>query len=262
MVLGSGPAGLMAIEAISRAVRERGAYKTVMAVTALGDKSPLYGAQYLHKPIPGITEDAGRMIRYALQGTIDGYRRKVYGATWDGTVSPEDLEETHRGWDLRAAYDRLWDLHSDMINPGRVDAAWVRQVIYDEWYVINTIPLQALCYQQHGFQAREIIAAGDAPELGIKVPYYCPADNVMLNGLDEPAWYRMSSIFGHTTVEWPSEVSPPVPTAAKVLKPLRHKCDCWPPDRFIGVGRYGSWRKGVLTHHAYEEVLAWARKAL
>jgi hypothetical protein len=36
----------------------------------------------------------------------------------------------------------------------------------------------------------------------------------------------------------------------RVRKPLETDCTCWP--KVVRAGRFGQWRKGVLTHHAYE----------
>lgn len=248
LVLGCGPAGLMA----AHGARNAGAD---VAIFSKRRKSPLYGAQYLHAPIPGVTDREDRVtVDYLIQGSPEGYRSKVYGPMWDGTVSPEDLGEPHSAWDIRSTYDRLWAMYH--LNVHDVDlgpAALFRYSSEDYGFdlIINTIPLVALCRLGHQFDATEVWAAGDAPELGIEVgtTYHCPPDTVICNGEETPAWYRMSRIFGHTTIEWPLHANPPVRTSSKVSKPLRHNCDCWP--EVLKVGRYGSWSKGVLSHTAY-----------
>lgn len=250
-VLGCGPAGLMA----AKAARDCGAE---VGIFSRKQKSPLYGAQYLHAPIPGVTNgDDHITVDYILQGGIQDYRRKVYGPKWDGTVSPDELESTHEAWDIRETYDRLWAMFESSIQDVEVDPAGVYALTRNpDWdMVVNTIPLNQLCTQGHTFGAAQIVAAGDAPDLGINVGrlYQCPADHVICNGEEHPSWYRISNIFGHTTVEWPDGIKPPVPTASVVLKPTFNNCDCWP--NMLKVGRYGSWRKGVLSHSAYHIVL-------
>lgn len=250
-ILGCGPAGLMA----AHAVDESG---NTPIIYSRKQKSPLYGAQYLHKPIPGITpRDEHVTIDYMMRGDVNAYRRKVYGQMWDGTVSPEDLEEQHEAWDIRATYDLLWDAYRDEIEDVDIDPAGVHFISSrsDIGLTINTIPLSAICHQGHTFRATEVIAAGDAPDLGINVGsiYHCPPDTVICNGEESPSWYRISRIFDHTTVEWPQFIKPPIPTASKVLKPLGHNCDCWP--NLACVGRYGAWEKGVLSHTAYEQTI-------
>jgi hypothetical protein len=108
----------------------------------------------------------------------------------------------------------------------------------------------------HQFKHAKIWAAGDAPDLGIRIPYNCPANSAVLNGEPDghgPAWYRISNIFGHKTVEWPGRIEkPPVKTVSQVIKPLNTNCDCHPG--MVRVGRYGSWTKGALVHQVFNQV--------
>lgn len=257
-ILGSGPAGLMSAAAILSV--ERDAQITILAS---GGKSDLYGAQYLHQPIPGYTdEDEYISVKYEMWGPVDGYRRKVYGSMWDGTVSPEDLEEHHNAWDIRETYQRLWEDYAGCIYRVHVDHAGLRALttgrsIYGyQDIIISSIPKPALCVEGHQFKGTEIWAAGDAPDLGIRIPHkQCQPGHVLCNGKPVPYWYRLSNIFDHKTVEYPAEqldVKPPLPFAAKVIKPLSNNCDCFPD--VIHVGRYGKWEKGVLSHTAYGDV--------
>lgn len=255
-VLGCGPAGLIAAHAIRVA---EGDHQVV--IISKRRKSHMFGAQYLHAPIPGVTNSSDyATIRYKMLGSADDYRRKVYGDMWDGTVSPEDLAYTHQAWDIREAYDRLWTMYSYHVidcpmNPAEMQRFVDNKNAFD--LIVNTIPLRTLCSRGHTFGTTEIIAAGDAPQNGIDVGalYSCPADTVICNGEEHPSWYRLSRIFGHTTIEWPGDIDVPIPTASKVEKPTFNNCDCWSPERVLNVGRYGSWKKGVLTNHVYEDVL-------
>lgn len=249
-VLGCGPAGLMA----AHAARIAGASVIILSRKV---KSPLYGAQYLHAPIPQVTDRNDHVtVDYILKGSIQDYRRKVYGKTWDGTVSPDELESTHEAWDIRETYDRLWQMYSENIMNAEVDGAGLNQAVMSKQYklIINTIPLNHLCFRGHTFRFQSVIAAGDAPGLGIDVGtlYHCEPDTVICNGDETPSWYRLSRIFGHTTIEWPEGTTVPIPTASTVIKPLDHNCDCFP--EVMNVGRYGSWRKGVLSHTAFQQV--------
>lgn len=246
-VLGCGPAGLMAAHAVMMAGHEPVIYSRKR-------KSEMYGCQYLHEPIPDMTDSTNYVdVEYQLRGTESQYRRKVYGKTWDGTVSPEDLDEQHLAWDIRETYDRLWDAYESDIMDYHIDPAAVRFVMDQPGndLVINSIPLPELCHKGHTFRSQQVIAAGDAPGRGIDVGriYSIPANTVICNGEEMPTWYRASNIFDHTTVEWPNGIKPPLSSASEVLKPTDHNCDCW-PDVFK-VGRYGSWTKGVLSHSAF-----------
>lgn len=257
----------MAARAIDIAAYEKYGFdypeKIETKIFSIGTKSPLYGAQYLHAPIDGITPPQGHLIDYQLFGTTEDYRRKVYGDEWDGTVSPEDLGREHWGWDLRETYSALWLDYAEEIVQAIVDPDIVQDLLDEGWLVISSIPAPAICKKSHRFRAQDIVAAGDAPELGIFLPYRSlPHFSVWCNGdPDGPAWYRQSNIFGHVTVEWPVGTKVPISSAAVVPKPLSHDCDCW-DERVLRIGRYGKWEKGVLTNHAYEDTLKFAEENL
>ena len=252
-ILGCGPAGLMAAQAFLPMVDAGVAEVDIYSIKR---KSPLYGSQYLHRPIPGVTTSEPRSIEYVLRGTPDAYRRKVYGQMWDGSVSPQDYGGLSQAWDIRQTYDNLWKVWEPAIIDGQVDAGFIAQALNAYQIVINSIPRPALCWQGHQFASQTVIAAGDAPELGIDVgsTFRCNDETVICNGNEYPSWYRLSRIFGHTTVEWPEmQRMVPVSTAARVQKPLSHNCDCW--KVMWHVGRYGTWTKGVLSHDAYFQTL-------
>lgn len=250
-VLGCGPAGLMAAHALYT-------HGAPVKVFSRKQKSTMYGAQFLHRPIPDMTpRDSTASIEYMLRGTAEGYRSKVYGPHWDGTVSPEDFTGMVRAWDIRATYDALWDKYENFITDVVIHAGVIRSLMDNGWSIVNSIPKPALCYQDHDFASTEIIAAGDAPDIGIDIGkmYRCIDDTVICDGTADVAWYRLSRIYGHTTVEWPGGISRvPVVTASRVKKPLQHWCNCWPD--MIDVGRYGTWHKGVLSHDGYFKMIA------
>lgn len=258
IVLGCGPAGLMAAHAV------RHGYDLPLTILSVKRASPLYGAQYLHRPLPMLNLPDPVLIHYTLNGSVHDYRNKVYGPMWDGKVSPEDLNEPHYGWDIRFAYSQLvkryWGFVQNVeLKPSDLTA--ITTETSRNSLIINTVPLNSLCYQGHPFGFTTITAAGDAPELGIRIPFRCPTNTVVCNGDDNPSWYRLSNVYGHTTVEWPQGVHKvPVATAASVRKPTQHSCDCW-PDIFC-VGRYGAWKKGVLSHDAYFDTMQKLREVL
>lgn len=239
-VLGCGPSGLMAAHAAS----QMGANVTVYSRKR---QSEMFGAQYLHEHIPGVAElSAPRRITYELVGTADAYRRKVYGPDWNGDVSPEEYTHPHLAYDIRQAYNELWRRYKGIVVDTEITPMWIKAIKAD--YVFNTIPLNQLCDGGHSFQFASIWAMGDAPARGQHVPFDIKPNSVMCNGEDSPSWYRVSNIFDHKTVEWPAAIHPPLPVAA-VVKPLSNNCSCWP--NVIRLGRYGAWRKGLLTHDSY-----------
>ena len=254
VVLGCGPAGLIA--AAAARVHDRHAGLTILSNKR---KSTMYGAQYLHQPIPYHTPsglDGIANIQYTLAGSTEEYRRKVYGDRFVGAVSPEELAETHLGWDIRMTYDNLWDEFEPIILQREVGPPELDDLLNDPDIdlVISSIPLQRLCHNGHTFQGTEIWAAGEAPEVGIKLPFNCADDTVMCNGKEYPSWYRLARIFGRTTVEWPGRLpKPPIGSVTRVTKPTKHNCDCWTNHpKFFTVGRYGSWDKSQLSHHAFD----------
>jgi hypothetical protein len=250
IVLGCGPAGLMAAQAVLDAHNINFDGTLRLSIVSKKRKSELYGAQYLHAPIPSLTPPKSVAVSYTLHGHADDYRRKVYGPMFAGTVSPEDLPGEHQAWDIRATYDILWKAWEYAIQDSAVDPLALMNLETQADLVISSVPRSALCHEGHTFGFTEITAAGDAPGRGIRLPYTCPDNMVICNAEDSPAWYRMSRVFGHTTVEWPGDISKvPVTTAARVQKPTSHDCNCCPD--VLRVGRYGRWEKGVLSHTAY-----------
>jgi hypothetical protein len=253
-VFGCGPAGLVAAQAASTMGH---------AVTVLSKrrKSELWGCQYLHAPIPGITPLGNYVeVRYLLEGSVSEYREKVYGGEYDGSVSPEDVEENHQAWDLRETYDDLWlrwrpHIADVPVINGQQAADFMPDFTRDG-IVFSTIPRSALCAdRKHQFDAQYIWAMGDSEDRRAIVSP--PADNTVLcNGSSDVGWYRTSQVFGYGTVEWPwrNGKRPPFEGVAQVEKPISTNCTCLPDVNY--VGRYGKWQKGVLVHQVYDEVLA------
>lgn len=254
-ILGAGPSAL----AVAHAAYLAGNW---VHIFARGEKSRLFGCQYLHAPMPEIEVDS-TTVRYELWGTAEGYRKKIYGDAWEGKVSPEDLMGQHTAWDIRGAYNQLWDLY--VANRGRAafteaeinaetlgESASLRGEAYFS-NVISTIPAPALCAKkgQHTFFSSEIWAVGDAPEHGQLSPVTAPQNTILCSGEESPSWYRVSNVFGMTTAEWPIHTKPPIPYMSKVTKPLYTDCDCFP--NVVRMGRYGAWTKGELVHQVFEK---------
>lgn len=263
-VLGCGPAGLMAAHAATLA----GA--TEVAIFSRRRKSELYGAQYLHSPIPGMTDNPPVPVRYQLRGSVEAYRAKVYGDSWDGEVSPDEHLGDHNAWDIRATYNNLWDRYSGRVYGTELSRNWVRNLMYVEMesgrfdHVISSIPKHATCDDPtHEFKGQSVWALGDAPERGIFAGDYVELENnvVVCNGLPRgpfgsDGWYRASKVFGYSTVEWPVMDAPGITQpegATSLIKPLATNCDCW--SGMIYVGRFGRWEKGVLADSAFHDVL-------
>jgi hypothetical protein len=238
VILGCGPAGLVA----AHTAYSLGADFTILANR---QKSKLYGCQYLHGPVLGIGAQSTR-VRYLLRGSTDGYRRKVYGDSWEGKVSPEDLGQHHRAWDIRQAYDSLWSIYGDFVRQCHITTHYAARLVADFDLVISSIPAYVVCSGNHNFHSRLIRADGSAPWKS-DMPEL--SDNtVICDGNPAVPWYRASKVFGHSTIEWPEDGDQGV----LVRKPLTTDCDCLP--QILRVGRYGAWDKSKLVHQVAADV--------
>lgn len=256
IIFGCGPSGLFAAQALTLAGWDFKIFSKVVR------KSEMFGAQYLHKPIPGLSRTDSRPLDYRLRGSAEDYRAKVYGRAVVPFTSPEKLTGQHQVWDIRDAYDRAWSIYeSEIIPVGVIDAVRAMDLIlrHRPRRIFSTIPAPALCRTGHGFASRPIWAIGDAPARGVECPVEVPPMTVECNGEPNPRWYRAANVFGYRTCEWPDGPKPPVRDVSLISKPIRTDCNCFlEVSGFHRLGRYGRWEKGYLSHHAYED----ARDAL
>lgn len=254
-VLGCGPSGLFASHALTQNGWD-------VSIFSNRRKSEMYGAQYLHAPIPGLSDPSVEpiMVDYVLRGEADNYRRKIYG-TRPIKVSVETLEKQHPAWDIRQAYNEGWAQYADLIENHWITGESIHQVRNSGQFnlLVSTIPRDRICLKPeiHKFVSEQVWAIGDAPERGTFCPVEVEPATVVCDGTFDVGWYRASNIYGYKTAEWPGRSKPPLPDVASVTKPLYHDCSCHAPQRglagFVALGRYGQWAKGVLSHHAYTQ---------
>lgn len=251
LILGCGPAGLMAAHAARR-------FGIETVIVSKARKSFMNGAQYLHAPIPGASLKDPFIIDYRLVGDVAGYRDKVYGPEFEVEVSPQSLVGHHPAWDIREAYDRLWRLYGGSVRNVHLNPFAVRRLMETEKadIVISTVPAKLLCQQRaaHTFVAETVWATS---ELETDL-----SDNTVLcNGEPGVSWYRASKIQGFCNTEWPG-VDYPVGHGGRVwevVKPISTSCDCFPTIH--RMGRYGKWTKGILSHHAWEDAITIFKEA-
>jgi hypothetical protein len=245
-IFGIGPSGLAAAAAVLRAGR------CVDLFSKRLEKSQLFGCQYLHAPIFGYTHHDPITVDYTMIGTPEDYRRKVYGDDWNGKVSPEDFEGRHKAWDIRLTYANLWNdimLRGDgsvRVRGVNITARWIQEnqaLLSTYASVISTIPADYICYQEHDFRSHVVWASGTTE------PGSDETAEIVCDGTRDVDWYRKSSVFGYRTIEWPTK--PEGIPAARVVKPLRTNCGCFPS--IIRMGRYGRWQKGILVHQVYQQ---------
>lgn len=211
-------------------------------------KSYMRGAQYLHMPIPMASQDPFN-VHYGLKGTPEEYRDKVYGPDPRIKVSPESLVGSHLAWDIREAYDWLWDTYGRFVIDQDISPVNIEAILAEAEpdLTISSIPAPQICINpDHSFQSEEVWVTETSRLDG-------PMDNVVqCSGDPEDPWYRTSKIHGWTNTEYPYDKKPPL-SADKVhavTKPIKTNCDCH-AAQILRVGRYGTWTKGVLSHSAF-----------
>lgn len=263
-ILGCGPAGMFAAHAATGAGCQ-------VDIFSKPRKSYMRGAQYLHRPIPGLSTQPFK-IDYRLVGSVAGYRDKVYGDDPDLPVSPQSLVGIHDAWDIREAYDNAWSEYGRSVRELDLDSdkgfEYLEEEIVGKYdIVISTVPAKLLCYNEdHVFSSEKIWSTSYVKHVGIfeeKVGEPMLDNVVICSGDPNDWWYRQSRIQGYENTEFPHTRKPVDRSMERgdgksvweVEKPVSTDCDCWPEIRRLG--RYGSWRKGVLSHEAYYDTERW-----
>lgn len=264
-ILGCGPAGLLAAHAATQSGCKPVIYSLIQP-------SKIFGAQYLHRAIPGITEeDPDMIIDVAKSGSREGYARLVYGypqadVSWD-RFQPEQIP----AWNLRTAYDTLWTMYGPNIIHRDLDfgsvAASKELAAYDT--IFSSVPMPVLCGDDtHKFRDQPIEVLVQPPDPDDWNPDYhvmlyngFPPDGSVGGTIGYP-WYRFSKINGWSCWEYAQYHPDPDESLGwagryimKGKKPLHTNCDCAAVLSITPIGRWGKWKRGELTHHAYEDVL-------
>lgn len=236
IVLGCGPAGLIAAERMEReGVNVRIVAKKMMSV--------MPGAQYLHAHIPGVTtQEPFGYLHVVKTGTKEGYAEKVYGDQ-QHPVSWENYEEGYvPAWSLAEAYKTLWVKWEERIIDRRVVADHVNTLAATVPLVVSTIPAPILCCGECEFRSTRVYFS-EIQQPGVL------QDEIVYNGRPLDQWYRSSVIFGHGSTEYATQ--PGNVPSVEGRKPTFTNCSC-PPANVIRLGRFGSWNKQFLVHHAWE----------
>ena len=216
-ILGCGPAGLLAAHAAALTGQD-------FIIYSKKQKSRIGGAQFLHVQIPGITlEQPDTYLDFIHIGTKRGYAMKVYGDPEADVSWGSYPDGYHPAWNMRAAYDRLWDLYEDVIDDQEVTPSFVHDALAGGDFIISSIPPMAYCIRpdHHFFRSQRVWITQGATT---------PDNSVMYNGAPDAKWYRASCIFEHASTEWPFIQAGSV----EVNKPLHTNCDCWPGIKRVG----------------------------
>jgi hypothetical protein len=245
-ILGCGPAGIFAAHAAWL-------YGADVRIFSKNRKSHMRGAQYLHRHIPDLSGDPFQ-IDYRLDGTTEGYRNKVYGDMSDVQVSPETLTGVADAWDIREAYDAGWDRYRDRIVDMDLSRRPLHNLIDAHDIVISTIPAPLLCRARtpHEFISQKVWSTDFVKPLGWFEPRPLSGvrDNlVVCSGHEDDWWYRAARIQGWETTEFPHDRKPNAKRVWEVEKPISTDCACNPTVHRLG--RYGQWKKGVLSDAAF-----------
>lgn len=227
-------------------------------------KSEIAGAQFMHARTGwycSFTHDFE--VDVIKSGTARGYALNVYGdaeakTSWN-SFSPGKMF----GWDMKAAYDRLWDRWHTKIEDAEFSHEFVMNLLamYDK--VISSIPLPILCYDsEHSFKDQLVhIVHGPAQH-----SHRGAGDIMYYNGVTPEEggfdWYRFSQLNNYQSWEHRESVRSfeslvegclPEQKVTTVKKAVSTDCECY--DGIVKIGRYGCWDKNILTHHVREQVL-------
>ena len=248
-VLGCGPAGLLAAHAVEQSGHTPYIYSRKQ-------KSVIPGSQYLHEPIPGVTDMyPENTVQYVRLGTAQGYGLKVYGDGYRNT-GWENYDRLYPSWNVIRAYDKLWERFEPRIGDMDVTAEMVPALVEEHDLVISTLPAPAMCEfdGEHQFESTPFwIKTLPTEEIDRN------HDIVIYNGLPSDPWYRWSILGGVTSIEYATDSIVDEDDGVEYLtigtgrKAINNDCDCHPS--MVRAGRWAEWRHGVLLHHAYRKAL-------
>jgi hypothetical protein len=238
-VLGCGPAGLLA----AWAARQRSHQVKIFSHV---QPSVIGGAQFLHIPINNITDHYPEgHVEFIRNGTAEGYAQKVYGHP-DAPTSWYTYEGLVPVWNMRTAYERLWDRLSQYMEEAEITPRYASGLTIDFDRVLSCVPAPAVCPHDGRcyFDSQEVWIAPAQPKEIMEM-------SVIYSGLPGHEWYRASNLFGHASREFSHD--PGKEGLIKIKKPLQTNCSGPKIPTFFRMGRYGQWKKGILIHNAYED---------
>lgn len=248
-ILGCGPAGLLAAHAVTIAGHAPIIYSKKV-------KSKIGGAQFLHTPIPGIAgqPDASTCV-FTMKGDPAVYAEKVYGNPDAPTSWADYPPGEHLIFNMREAYDKLWDLYQGNIWDTDLTSEVLRGMLdVSRKHIISTIPAPSICPDPENWEwesQKVWITYGE--DINVKARNM----EIIYSGDKDDPWYRCSNLFGWRGIEYGF---PGVPGSHLIEKPLRTN---WPGiERVHQLGRYGRFEKKVLIHDAFFGTLDLIRQGM
>ena len=253
-VLGAGPSGMVAAHASAQC----GAYIDIF--DANPDRSRRNsGVYFLHASCDLLLDKI--IIKQTILGAklLDDeelgrvYSRKVYGDSDVAGVSILDAKTRNEfvGFNAGQAVDRLWDLYGRRVQCKTINNLEDVLSLLDKYdKVISTIPAYVLYPDLSYPMVKTHVKVGTSPDNEAFIFY---------NVNDHTPWYRCSALFGVFVQEYEYGYLPE--RAGKyqyrmVRKVIGNGIESGVQDLLL-AGRYGEWKKSVLTHHVYWKVLGW-----
>jgi hypothetical protein len=250
IVLGCGPAGLIAAEA---------AASTGASVSILSnpEKSRIGGAQYLHNPIPGVTPNVPSEIFFRMLGAKSEYALKVYGdALAPCSFGRYKANVGYPAWSLQETYDVLWNKWNQYIKPAELDPYRVKGLLKNYDLVISSIAMQSTCLDmlRHSFVSRKVWIQKAPPQ--VKSEEHRPKEGeIVYNGLEEYYWYRACKLYGEAWTEYPGDTKVSKAQMVEIKKPRFTDCTCFEHTNLLRVGRFGRWDPKQLVHMAWPQTI-------
>jgi len=246
-VLGSGMTGLLAAKACDDiGVR-------MLEIFDFQRQNPRAGLHYLHDNC-GMKLREGYVFNYVmgLEPGIDPYRaysEKVYGNQAPENNSLKNLPCFSRVYSMFEAYGRLttffrWSMITGL-SLDDIDYDEIADICRSYDLVISAIPASKV-FPEGAFPSEKV---GIEKGLPLNLVSRELPDNFVVYNIDKNEdWYRASKVFGMAYTEVIGEGDFQV---TKVLDGVYEN----PYPNLLPVGRNGAWKKGLLAHEVYYQVL-------
>ncbi len=268
-ILGSGWAAAFAYRAcLDRGIKPLVATRDSMAY--VGPTVQFPGAFWIHwlprHTLERLTANGVRMIEVeATAGTPDGYSTKLYGKPYRCSFPLNSYTEL--GYDARMVWPLLWDPRPSVYLRTFTTQADINSYAENYDLVLQTFPKPGFKPGKADFSmptktAVLVVSCPSRPQIG--------GDRVLYNGHPEEGFSRYSNLFGTESWEIPFRTAgdPKIEdlmlrlgpdTSAKVVMKIHPNVEP-ETERLIKpnirlIGRYATWDRSQLAHHAYQQTL-------
>jgi len=251
-VLGSGMTGLLA----AKACKDAGV--RLLEIFNLQRENPRAGLHYLH-------DNCGMKLREAyvfnyvmgLEPGVDPYRaysEKVYGEQAPNKNSLVNLPCFSRVYSMREAHMKLWNHFRwefiEGLTMDDIGHSEISDLCKEHDLVISAIPAPRV-FPDGLFPSEKV---GIEKGLPLNLVSRELPDNFVVYNIDKNEdWYRASKVFGmaYTEVTGGGDFQVTKVLDGEYVNPY---------SNLLPVGRNGAWKKGLLAHEAYYQVLDYLRR--